>query len=551
MSIYVIAEYLRLSSEDVDLKNTQKTESNSISNQRDLLNAHLKKIPEFADAEVVEFCDDGWSGKNFERPAVQDMLAQVRQGKIQCVIVKDLSRLGRDYLTVENYISRIFPFLGVRFISVNDGIDSIRPMDVDNLDTSFRALLYDLYSRDLSRKVRSAQRQRAQRGDFVSRYAPYGYVKDPQNKNHLLIDPPAAEVVHRIFLMVGDGHSARQTAKALNRDCVLTPMLYKIAAGCTQKSWNNVQAENSWTDAAIIRVVRDERYLGKVIFGKRYYDIIGQKHSVKVSKKDWIITEHTHEAIVTQEEFDRAQAALKEYVERNVSSAYRPLRKKVRCGICGLAMMRVETKNPYFFCRASKWTDASPCAEVQISEHDLWEIILNGIHMRAALAVDASLVWDAQHHQDKRDPHAILKQISNLRDALDQQKHLTDQIYESFALGEIDKTKYISQRASIKEVINGLSDKIALLKAELESSSDGVRLQNPFVDAFKKYTAVQELTDEVVADVLTVIHIFPDHRVEIEWNYQDELQALITAGYLGGDWNGAEKSVDLLQSCVP
>ena len=170
-----------------------------------------------------------------------------------------------------------------------------------------------------------------------------------------------------------------------------------------------------------------------------------------------------------------------------------------------------------------------------MSEHDLWEIILNGIHLRTALAVDASLVWDAQHHRDKRDSHAILKQISNLRDALDQQKHLTDQIYESFALGEIDKTKYIFQRASIKEVINSLSDKIALLKAELESSSDEFQLQNPFVDAFKKYTAVQELTDEVVADVLTVIHIFPDHRVEIEWNYQDELQALIAARYLGGD----------------
>ena len=128
MNAYVIAEYLRLSSEDVDLKDTKKTESNSISNQRELLNAHLEKIPEFVGAEVIEFCDDGWSGKNFERPAVQDMLAQVRQGKIQCVIVKDLSRLGRDYLTVENYISRIFPFLGVRFISVNDGIDSIRPL---------------------------------------------------------------------------------------------------------------------------------------------------------------------------------------------------------------------------------------------------------------------------------------------------------------------------------------------------------------------------------------------------------------------------------------
>lgn len=531
MSSYVIAEYLRLSSEDVDLKDAQKTESNSIANQRDLLNAHLEKIPEFAEAEVVEFCDDGWSGKNFERPAVQDMLSQVRQGKIQCVIVKDLSRFGRDYLIVENYISRIFPFLGVRFISVNDGIDSIRPMDVDNLDTSFRALLYDLYSRDLSRKVRSAQRQRAQRGDFVSRYAPYGYIKDPQNKNHLLIDPPAAEVVRRIFLMVGDGHSARQTAKALNRDGVLTPMLYKVAAGCTQKSWNNVQAENFWTDAAIIRVVRDERYLGKVIFGKRYYDIIGQKHSVKVSKKDWIITEHTHEAIVTQEEFDRAQAALREYVERNVPSAYRPLRKKVRCGICGLAMMRVETKNPYFFCRASKWTDG-PCAEVQIPEADLLEIILDGIHARAVLAVDASLVWEKQHHQDKKDTQAILKQIGNLQNALDQQKHLTGQLYETFALGEISKAEYISRKAGIKEMIDVLSNKITLLKAELESDSDEVRLQNPFVDAFKKYTEVQELTDEVVADVLVVARIFPDYRVEIEWNYQDALQALVSTGYL-------------------
>ena len=535
MNAYVIAEYLRLSSEDVDLKDTKKTESNSISNQRELLNAHLEKIPEFVGAEVIEFCDDGWSGKNFERPAVQDMLAQVRQGKIQCVIVKALFRLGRDYLTVENYISRIFPFLGVRFISVNDGIDSIRPMDVDNLDTSFRALLYDLYSRDLSRKVRSAQRQRAQRGDFVSRYAPYGYVKDPQNKNRLLIDPLAAEIVRRIFRMVGDGHSTRQTAKSLNRDGVLTPMLYKIAAGCAQKAWHNIRAENYWTDAAIIRVVRDERYLGKVIFGKRYYDIIGQKHSVKVNKKDWIITEHTHEAIVTQEEFDRAQAALKEYAERGIPPAYRPLRKKVRCGICGYAMSRVEAKSPHFICRTSKWTDASLCAEVQISEHDLWKITLDGIHVRAALAVDATRIWDLQHHQDKSDTDSILKQISNLRDVLDQHKHLTDQLYESFALGEISKEDYISRRAGIKETIDGLSDKIARLKTELESSSDGAQLQNPFVDAFKKYAAVQELTDEVVADVLTAIRIYPNHKVEIEWNYQDALQALLFTGYLDGE----------------
>ncbi len=156
MSGYVVAKYLRLSSEDADLKQSGKAESNSISNQRNLLDAYIRGIPEFTDATVLEFCDDGWSGKNFERPAVQAMLEQVRHGQIQCIAVKDISRFGRDYLTVGNYISRIFPFLGVRFIAVNDGLDSIRPMDVDSLDTSFKELLYDLYSRDLSRKVRNA-----------------------------------------------------------------------------------------------------------------------------------------------------------------------------------------------------------------------------------------------------------------------------------------------------------------------------------------------------------------------------------------------------------
>ena len=162
------AKYVRLSSEDNDLRQGGKLESNSIANQRDLLDAFISRTPELAGTSIIEFCDDGWSGKNFERPAVQEMIAQVRAGKIQCIVVKDLSRFGRDYLTVGNYISSVFPFLGVRFIAVNDGYDSSRPMDVDSLDTSFKALLYDFYSRDLSRKVRKAKRFRAQRGDFLS-----------------------------------------------------------------------------------------------------------------------------------------------------------------------------------------------------------------------------------------------------------------------------------------------------------------------------------------------------------------------------------------------
>ena len=159
-----VAMYLRLSSEDGDLKDTGKAESESISNQRGLLQNFISSRPDFSGWEVSEFCDDGWSGKNFERPSFLQMMEQVKQGQIHCIVVKDLSRFGRDYLVVGNYISRVFPFLGVRFIAVNDNFDSARPQDIDSLDTSFKTLIYDLYSRELSAKVKSAKRMRAEKG---------------------------------------------------------------------------------------------------------------------------------------------------------------------------------------------------------------------------------------------------------------------------------------------------------------------------------------------------------------------------------------------------
>ena len=211
------AIYLRISSEDADLRTGEKNESESISNQRSLLREYVSSHADLSDSEILEFCDDGWSGTNFERPAVKALLEQVRRGQINCILVKDLSRFGRDYLTVGDYISRVFPFLGVRFISVNDGFDSSNPLDIDSLDTSFRTLIYDLYSRDLSRRVKSAKRARAERGAFLSPYAPYGYVKDPEDKNHLLVDTEAADVIRRIFQMAADGAKPWQIAAALKK----------------------------------------------------------------------------------------------------------------------------------------------------------------------------------------------------------------------------------------------------------------------------------------------------------------------------------------------
>ena len=329
MNRYTIAMYLRLSSEDMDLKQSGKVESNSIANQRNLLKAYISRVPEFSNASILEFCDDGWSGKNFDRPAVQEMIAMAKENKIHCIIVKDLSRFGRDYLIVGNYISRVFPFLGVRFISVNDGIDSNRQEDIDSLETAFKSLIYDLYSRDLSRKVRTAKQFRAKRGDFLSPYAPYGYKKDPNNKNHLVIDPPAAAIVRRIFRMMAGGYTTEQIARNLNDEAVLTPMLYKRETDCSRTRWQSISDENFWSARQIARMLRDERYTGKNIYGKWMRDQVGNWHTVKVSRSDWITVEGTHDGIVTREEFDRAQAAMRTFAERgSIAQKERALRDR-------------------------------------------------------------------------------------------------------------------------------------------------------------------------------------------------------------------------------
>lgn len=540
-----IAKYLRLSSEDEDLDHSSKLESNSISNQRNLLDAYISRMPEFSEASVMEFCDDGWSGKNFERPAVQEMLLQARQGKLQCIIVKDLSRFGRDYLTVGNYISRVFPFLGVRFIAVNDGIDSIRPSDVDSLDTSFRTLLYDLYSRDLSRKVRSALRLRAKRGECLSTYAPYGYTKDPDRKNHLVIDPPAAEIVRRIFHMIADGRTAVQTAQILNHECVPTPLHCKRTEGYIHMGWNCIGEENFWTGQAIIRIIGDEQYLGKVIFGKRFYDIVGGRHSVKVSRKDWIVTSGTHEAIVTQAEFDSAQAVLRKFAERQRKSKDKPLYRKVRCGVCGHAMTRAGGKSPYYVCHTSWVTDVFPCSTQKISEQDIFALLLDDLHVQAAAAVEFERIWEEQRRQEQKDVAAMRKNLAATKSSLEQQKRKIQGMYESFAMGEIGKSDYMAAKTAAVQRRDDIIKQIEELEAVLENTGTDGRLDNSFVSSFQPYVGADEITEKILLDVLKEVLVYPDGRLEIIWNHREEFEKMML-DIMGGQCNERQKDVDLL-----
>lgn len=532
MSSLVIAKYLRISDEDTDIKRLGKAESDSIGNQRRLIEDFISQKTEFAGADIVEFCDDGWSGKNFERPAVKNMLEQVKCGGINCIIVKDLSRFGRDYLTVGNYISRVFPFLGVRFIAINDGLDSVNAMEVDSLETSFRTLLYDLYSRDLSYKVRSARQFKAKRGDFLSPFAPYGYAKAADNKNKLVPDPEASKIVHRIFKMAAEGIGLVQIARTLNDERVLTPMMYKRKSGCSRSEWPCVSTDNFWTDDTVVKILRDERYTGRTVYGKHMRDEVGKNHVVHVQQTDWIVVENTHQGIVSKEEFERAREQLREYSEHKTAVSGRKgtaLYKKVRCGICGHTMKRVNTKQPYYFCTTPHLTAAYPCMEDPILESDMMETILTELRMQALYTIEISHIWEEIQQDMKRDANVTAKMLSSLRESYTKLESAIQGLYEKFAFGELDKDGYLKAKRDAAQKRDELSFQIEKLEAKLKKMKNlnvDNALENQFADYFKQDVKIETLTAEIVADVLDGIVVYPDYKLNIIWNYQEDLRQL-------------------------
>ena len=519
------AIYLRISSEDVDFKTGEKDESESISNQRRLLRDYVSAHADLSGSEILEFCDDGWSGTNFERPAIKELLEQVKRGKINCIVVKDLSRFGRDYITVGDYISRVFPFLGVRFISVNDGFDSINPQDIDSLDTSFRTLIYDLYSRDLSRKVRSARKARAERGAFLSPYAPYGYIKDPEDKNHLLVDEEAASVIRRIFQRAADGLKTWEIAAELNGDGVISPKNYKIDAGCTRTPWRSIQKDNFWTANLVGKFLRDERYIGKVVFGKRVRDAVGRTHTVKISRNDWIVVSDMHEAIVSEALFEAAQACMREYREcASPTDSDKPLKRKVICGVCGHVMKRDGRKNASYSCGTRRLNTRFDCPDEKVPEADILDAVMETIQVYAQYAVSIDRLLIARQNQRQLDRKQAQRQLQSLQSKKAQLDKRLQDLYEQLVEGELSRESFAAQKKSITDRMEEISRTISEL--ERKASSDD-KNDNALIEKFKSYAGITALTREISNDLLKSVTIYPDGYMDIQLNLADEIKELM------------------------
>lgn len=475
--------------------------------------------------------DDGYSGTNFDRPGVKALLKEVRAGNIQCIVVKDLSRFGRNYIDIGDYLEQIFPFLGVRFISVNDRFDS---NDFDGtaggLDVGFRNLIYSLYSKDLSQKVRSAKKTRMEKGEFISSHAPYGYAKSLENRKKLVVDEKAAAVVRRIFAMANEGKNAVQIANVLNAENIPTPYVYKRLMGCERK-YNVVGNTNYWHNTTILTIIRDERYTGKMVNGKNRSPFVGSKHGKRIPKSEWVVVPNTHEPIVLEELFASVQDRFSAPVRiRTEPAEIRPLMGKVKCGVCWHVMRRSNSPlaTAYYYCESHRYVADSNCPKERISEISLTQTVLSVIQKQMETMLDMEQLFDRVKTQSHKDITSLAEQIRQLQAVLSKLKASKVKAYEKYKDGALDRDSYASQKADIGKAITETESQIAELEMALQSRYQENGHPVSIIEGFKRYEGFTEFSREMADELIDSIYIYGSEAIEIVWNHMDEYKRLNT-----------------------
>lgn len=338
---YKAAAYLRLSKEEF----SNEKESNSITNQKLIIDNYLKEHKEYV--LVNYYIDDGYSGTNFDRPEFQRMLEDIKNKKIDVIIIKDLSRLGRNYIETGNFVEVVFPAMGVSVISVDENykMDSLDYYGSDYVP--LKNLFNDMYAKDISKKVRSSLIVKKHNGEFVGKLAPYGYIKDSKDKHKFLIDKNVSHIIKKIFDMILDGKSRKEVADFLNQNDILTPSEY------LQINTNkDVTVMKKWNSEMVNSILRNENYTGTLFQGKKRKLNYRVNKKINIDKDNWIVTENHHEAIISKEKFDKVQDILNNYATRtNRTGNFEILSGFIRCNDCKNQMILKGGKNKkYYYC---------------------------------------------------------------------------------------------------------------------------------------------------------------------------------------------------------
>ena len=434
--------YLRLSRDDGD-----KEESNSITGQRELLRNFLRTRPELREYAVR--IDDGFTGSNFDRPSFKKMLEDVKAGRTNCIIVKDLSRFGRNYLDAGEYIEKIFPFLGVRFIAVNDNYDSFGGKNVsDELIIPFKNLINEAYCRDISVKVRTQLEVKRKSGQYIGAFAVYGYLKDDADKNHLIVDEYAADIVRDIFSWKLEGMSPQDIATRLNHSGVLSPMEYKKSLGMKFSTSFKANPQAVWSANAVLRILKNPVYTGVLIQGKETTPSYKVRKRVTKPENEWTVVPDTHEAIIERRDFDSVQKTLLLDTRRSPGdSAVQLFSGMVFCGECGASMVRKTVpsgnkKYVYYVCAAHKQNKS--CSPHRMRDEALTDIVLETLrqYIRDVVDLDDILAMTDTAPLRTAEAQKVQRQLDKKRSEYERLQKLLMSLYENLADGIIDRDEY-------------------------------------------------------------------------------------------------------------
>ncbi len=523
----MIAKYIRLSSQDDDCAPGEKSESNSVANQRALLNHYIAAHPEFAGKSVLEFVDDGHTGTNFDRPGVQALFSGIKRGEIDCVIVKDLSRFGRTSSETCDYLERIFPALQVRFITVNDGYDSNARQygAAGDLDIGVRSIMNELYSRKVSQDVKTAKRQCAARGECIAAYPIYGYVKGSTDRRRLEVDPPAAEIVRLVFSLWLEGNSIDNIAATLNNRQIPSPSARKRELGAKRTSWSRLREDIPWTKQAVRVMLRNERYTGKLISLRTVREELGNPNQRAVPKEDWIVVENAFEPIIDKDTFQKAQVlfrALPPRPKRVQAQHSKPLfSRKIVCGICGQGLMRQKSRRIYYRCAEKHGPLANQCKVIRIYEDDLMEAVRLELQGRAAAPANTT------HETSPREnPESLQTQITSLEQQIEKKWSAKKDAFVKWDSGMISKTAYEDICAEKRQEIQRLGQDLERLKTLLAC---GWSAEDEYQEQLADAGGGVKLTQEIVDALIQTVRVFDAGRVEVEWKPQNRFDAVSAA----------------------
>lgn len=521
MSKSKIAGYYRLSIEDGDIK----AESNSITNQRLLIKRYIAEHPILADYEYCEFYDDGISGTTMNRPGMQAMLEQIRQNEIRCVIVKDLSRFSRDYIELGTYMEQIFPFMGIRLISIAEHYDSQDYIGkTADIDIGFQSLLADFYCKDISEKVKSSVMAKKNQGKYATGSTPFGYKKNENNPNELLIVHEEADVIKHIFELSLSGKNLTQICRVLNDEKIMTPLEFKNL----RKKQNRKelrQERKYWQQGTVRNILTNESYIGNMVYNKSVQAEVGGSRTIVKPREEWKIFENHHPAIISREVFDEVQG---KYFRRKAvdrKPILYALKGKIYCGYCGrrLKIMKLADGKLFYYCPNQKLSSENECVSESISNEMLERIVLKEIRMQITGLADLKRAKDALAEKYCK----IMKKTGRV--AADVEKEISElterkaDLLETYHAGAYTREQYMEGRKQLDQQISDRQKQMDEYEKQLDACGNLLKADTRNYEEFLQYAGFEAVTKEMVDVFIDRIDINREKVIDIHWMFSKEM----------------------------